>query len=275
MNAVAQAIGFNGITPHSAIETITPDLAAQYLQKNIINRQLRKMYVESLAGDMKRGDFILSHQGIAFDVNGRLIDGQHRLNAVVMSGVSVPMWVTRNVGVGAFRVMDIGAKRTIADSLRVNKKSAEPIAYIVRILTGRGRVTPAQVIALDAELGHYVEKLLEYCGTAARGVSSAPVKAAAVMAMYMNPSPQNIDFVLNTYRDLVLFKVENLPNSGASFLRQLALGSTRKNSADTFCRAMVVFDQSKKSISRIQINDTQATIGALREKLKPLSELVS
>lgn len=275
MNAIAQSIRLDQNEQHSTIEIITPELAAQYLQKNIINRQLRKMYVEALAGEMRRGGFILSHQGIAFDVNGRLIDGQHRLSAIIMSGVSISMWVTRNVDAGAFRVMDTGARRSIADSLRVNKKSAEPIAYIVRILTGRGRVTPTQVVSIDAELGQYVEKLLDYCGTASRGVSSAPVKAAAVISMYLNPSPQNVDYILNTYRDLVLFKVEHLPSSGASFLRQLALGSTKKNSADTFCRAMIVFDQSKKDVTRIQINDTSATVGLIREKLKHMADLIS
>ena len=53
--------------------------------------------VDSYALDMKRGYWALNHQGICFDEDGTLIDGQHRLAAIVLSGKTIKMYVFRNM----------------------------------------------------------------------------------------------------------------------------------------------------------------------------------
>jgi len=60
------------------VEMVTPQLAEKYLEKNIENRRVREWWVNSLAGAIRRDEWILTHQGIAFDTNNRLIDGQHK-----------------------------------------------------------------------------------------------------------------------------------------------------------------------------------------------------
>ena len=260
---------------YSVVETITPEIAKKYLEKNSNNRPLRKTHVEALARDMKRGVFFLSHQGIAFDVNGQLADGQHRLVAIVDSGCPVQMLVTRNVPEDTYKVVDVGAKRSIADALRASRRHIDTATYITRILVGRGRVTMDQVEIVYGEVGLFIEKLIDYCGSTTRGISSAPIKAAASLTMYMNPSPKNVDYVLDTYRDLVLYQVDTLSSSASSFLRQSARGTIQRKTSDLFCRAMVVFDISKKDISRIQISDANSTIADLRDRLKDIASLLS
>jgi hypothetical protein len=274
MNSATQYAFLTHNHQYSVVETIGPETAKKYLKHNSNNRPLRKTHVEALARDMKRGVFFLSHQGIAFDVNGQLADGQHRLAAIIDSGCPVQMLVTRNVPEDTYKVVDVGAKRSIADALRASRRHIETATYITRILIGRGRTTTDQVEIVYGKVGQFIEKLIDYCGTSTRGVSSAPIKAAAVLSMYLNPSPQNIDYVLNTYRDLVLFQVDSIPSSGASFLRQSATGTIKRKTADLFCRALVVFDISKKDISRIQISDANSTIADLRERLKDLASLL-
>lgn len=105
---------------NSSTITITPELAREYLAKNIDkNRPIRKAVVHAYAEQMKRGEWKITPQGISFDQKGRLIDGQHRLMAIIESGAKVPMYVTTGVPVDRMLMIDCGAKRTTADILGI------------------------------------------------------------------------------------------------------------------------------------------------------------
>ena len=98
------------------IETITPRIAEQYLTTMTTNRSLKSSVISRYADDMIAGRWVLTHQGIAFDENGSLCDGQHRLQAIIKSGVSVSMVVTRGVDPTAIFNLDNGVGRTFRDS---------------------------------------------------------------------------------------------------------------------------------------------------------------
>lgn len=100
---------------YSHIETIDPSLAKVLLEANVRNRPISAPHVKSLARDMMAGKWRLTHQGIALDRDGRLVDGQHRLNAIVESQTVQKMVVTYNVDPEAFHNVDIGFQpRSIA-----------------------------------------------------------------------------------------------------------------------------------------------------------------
>ncbi|KPC78711.1 hypothetical protein ADK82_28500 [Streptomyces sp. NRRL S-4] len=102
---------------HMEILDVPPELAAEWLTHNTGNRPLSKGTVQQLAAQIERGEWQLTHQGIAFDEDDVLIDGQHRLAAIVKAGVAVPLTVTHGVPRTAFTVMDTGRKRTGRDTL--------------------------------------------------------------------------------------------------------------------------------------------------------------
>ncbi|AGJ54052.1 MULTISPECIES: hypothetical protein [Streptomyces] len=102
---------------HMEIRDVPPELAAKWLTHNTSNRPLSKGTVQQLAAQIQRGEWQLTHQGIAFDEDDVLIDGQHRLAAIVKAGVAVPLTVTHGVPRTAFTVMDTGCKRTGRDTL--------------------------------------------------------------------------------------------------------------------------------------------------------------
>lgn len=98
-------------------ELITPSKAKKWLEShNVKNRKLNKRHVEMLASDMGSGRFKLTHEPIAFDETGRLIDGQHRLNAVYQSGRSHEFLVARNLPKGTQLFVDNGRRRSLADA---------------------------------------------------------------------------------------------------------------------------------------------------------------
>jgi hypothetical protein len=92
---------------------ITPTLAAKYLERNINNfRPISEATVEKYVSELEKGYWVSNHQGIAFDLDRKLADGQHRLTAIVRAGVSIYMPVTFNLSPKSMRTMDQGRKRS-------------------------------------------------------------------------------------------------------------------------------------------------------------------
>ena len=77
------------MTITTEIVTLTPALAAEWLNSNTCNRPLSTLRASRYARDMKAGDWRFNGETISFTADGRLVDGQHRLTAVVESGVTI------------------------------------------------------------------------------------------------------------------------------------------------------------------------------------------
>lgn len=111
-------------------EVITPERAYDYLLLNRSDddvgvdgrrgqRRLSRRLVLQLADAMKRNQWRFTHQGIAFDKDGNLVDGQHRLEAVLESDVPIPVAVWRGVDPETFKVLDSGRRRNLSDVLHI------------------------------------------------------------------------------------------------------------------------------------------------------------
>lgn len=99
------------------VETITPSKAAEYLKFNRSNRRLIGNRVEFYAKQMEKGQWKLTGDSIKFNSQGYLVDGQHRLQAVVKSGVTIQCLVIRNLDKDIFDVLDTGRGRQAGDVL--------------------------------------------------------------------------------------------------------------------------------------------------------------
>lgn len=106
--------------PTPMYETITPGIAEELLKSNSHNRRLVARRVNLLAAEMTAGNWRPTHQGIAIGKDGVLLDGQHRLAAVVKSGIPVTMLVTWDADPEAFSVLDVGTPRSAADVLGIS-----------------------------------------------------------------------------------------------------------------------------------------------------------
>lgn len=99
----------------SVPEKVTPKKAQEWLAHNKDNRPRRPKVVEKYADAMKRGEWKMNGESIKFNCDGRLIDGQHRLLAIVSSGCTIETYVVRGLPVDAFDTIDQGAVRHLAD----------------------------------------------------------------------------------------------------------------------------------------------------------------
>ena len=112
----------DGITATAFYLEVTPEMAREWLENNIENnRRIRPSIVWKYALDMKNGNWGLNTDAIAFNADGRLINGQHRLSAVVRANIPVTMLVMFDSPITQVELMNIdrGAGRTVADSMEV------------------------------------------------------------------------------------------------------------------------------------------------------------
>lgn len=107
------------------LETITPAKAEQYLNRNTSNRKLRDGVVDKYAEDMRNGHWTECIVPIAFYANGDVADGQHRLWAIVESGITQRFFVLRNLSRDAGLNIDVGVPRTLVDNARISGMNTE------------------------------------------------------------------------------------------------------------------------------------------------------
>ena len=105
--------------PTVSIEVVTPEQAHEYLGYNTHNRNLRGRPASAFAADMANGDFLLNGETIKFATDGTLLDGQHRLAAIVESGVAIRTIIVRGLPSATQETMDGGMKRTFPDVLKL------------------------------------------------------------------------------------------------------------------------------------------------------------
>ena len=118
VEAIAAQANGKGLRPASRIEVISPKKAERILEENNVrNRELRESRVATLAAAIKRGEWKLTGDAIVFDVDGVLLNGQHRLAACVVAGMPIEVLVLRNLPAESQDVMDNTLSRRLGDAL--------------------------------------------------------------------------------------------------------------------------------------------------------------
>lgn len=110
------------------VEQIGPKEAQAWLDPAINrgNRNIVRDHVESIARDIKEGRWMLNVQPICFASDGRLLNGQHRLQAVLEADAPIEVLVMRGVPEAAFSTYDLQARRSpdIGDLLPAGTRGA-------------------------------------------------------------------------------------------------------------------------------------------------------
>lgn len=131
------------------VETIDVEFAKTLLALNRphrvgeagTNRVVRPAHIAKLAKSMLNGEWVLTNQGIGISVDNELIDGQHRLLALLLAAetnpnITIDSQVTWNLPVGAKMAVDINAVRRNGDFLAMSSGIGNPnkIAAALRLL---------------------------------------------------------------------------------------------------------------------------------------------
>jgi len=135
--------------PTTETRLLSADDAADLLDLNVFhtaasaggtNRPFNEPYARHLAAEMLAGRWHLTHQGVAIGTDGKLVDGQHRLSAIVYAAemeptIRIPMMVTTGVDPATFLAVDTGRKRTAADMLGIQgHKNRTTLAAVLKLI---------------------------------------------------------------------------------------------------------------------------------------------
>ena len=191
------------------LETITPEIARTYLTFNAPrNRKIKSSAVQMLKQDILDGKWRVTHQGIAFNKEGVLIDGQHRLFAIISAGKPVDMVVARGLDDATMDIIDGGVSRSLIDRLKVagetdncpalgNSNIQAVIKQIYKMLFSSSSrdtaVSSAKSVEIYNRFQHVLDTIYRVC-VCVQSKSSGSVKnrfmGCAVIAAMCNGVPE-------------------------------------------------------------------------------------
>ncbi|HET7110216.1 MAG TPA: hypothetical protein VFI41_05050 [Gemmatimonadales bacterium] len=105
-------------------------------------RRIKPLIVRGYADMMLRGEWTLTNDAICKDVRGRLINGRHRLSAIVladeeMPGIAIDMLVGLNLPLDSMVATDKGAARSFGDQFMIQgEKYAHALAATINVELG-------------------------------------------------------------------------------------------------------------------------------------------
>ncbi len=105
------------------IVEVTPELARKWLDLARFNRDVDHAVVAKYVRQIKDGLWRRTHQGVALTKAGVLIDGQHRLLAIIKSGMTVPMIVFVDEPEENFEFIDCGRNRSHLEMMRLSQRN--------------------------------------------------------------------------------------------------------------------------------------------------------
>jgi len=238
------------------METITPAKAAKMLERNTRNRHLRPTLVSRYARDMEEGRWLKTHQGIAINCDGTLLDGQHRLAAIIESGKPQEFLVARGVPTGSQVAMDDGAGRSAPDAIsldrgvRVDALSVAIVRSIVQFAGGNNRgVSKQETAALLDDLREPLAFIEPFVATKQRGVTASPVWASIALAWHYVEDLERLREFCRIFcgHDLPMMDFDRTPVMLREWLlRTGAVGhGMRKEAFEKTQRAIVTFMDRK------------------------------
>ena len=146
---------------------ITPDVAQKYLERNKNNRPLKQKAILYYSNLMLKNKWEKTGQSISLTPDNQLLDGQHRLHAIVKSGKSQETVVVFNVEKDTFPAYDSGKTRNGADALTIEGVdngvvlSAAMAKYLL-LKIGRRTANGSQAKEINTAKRDYIQLYYEH-----------------------------------------------------------------------------------------------------------------
>lgn len=185
---------------------ITPDDAKQLLTMNIESNRCKKTHeIIRIANEIKNGTLKFCPDPICINVEGKLVNGQNRLNAIIKADKPATFFIMVNVPKDA--VIDRGVTRSTADSLRMSERVPKDLAKSAITSVARCYLTikcQKHVGAItDEEIAQFIDEygdMIQFCVTvSARGAHNgiickkAPVQAAMLGALICGVDEKTVE----------------------------------------------------------------------------------
>lgn len=244
----------------SRVELITPEMARYYLECNTAkNRPINPSRVANWVRTIRDGEWILTHQGAAFSTADELLDGQHRLAAIVEAGIPVQMMVTTGLDPESFRAMDRGWTRTLRQVCpSFSGHIVDGAGFFLRIHQVRGPQPYHVERIVSSPVGEALAQVIEACSSRVKTRASVAIQLAAALRMREDPA-----YVKEQYRAFVLLTRETISPASWALFRQLDRENYSRE--ERFARAWVAFRPANRFLSKIQLANLGDTLREIRK----------
>lgn len=150
------------MTIETKLEVISPSQAKKHLAAWGGNRKVSKLLVERYADAMRKGQWQAQNgETIKISKDGKLLDGQHRMHAVVESNKSIQFLVVRDVPFEAFVTIDSGKARSAGDVASIaGIANSSSVTSMARLMI---QIEVLGYISEDSRLRPSKQEILAYC----------------------------------------------------------------------------------------------------------------
>jgi|GEM_PF-2286555 len=218
--------------------TVTPEMALDWLTSNEANRPLRSYKVNDYIRDIEAGHWYHSNDGICLSTDGTLLNGQHRLTAILESGLPAVLLVIRDMPLEAMIAMDRGTGRTTADLLgfrghKNNHSLGAVVKLIIIVESGRIYSDTRLQRATDSEVEEFlavnplVEHIVSYVSSIKAHIDCSP---SVLGLVYWLIQQANGTSLAEFYLDQLATR-ENEPSGSAVLAVDSRLRSIRRDHA--------------------------------------------
>ena len=172
--------------PTAVYQDVTPQMAHVWLTPNTNNyRKLSSANIKNLKAELTGGVWMATTQGVGFDTNGVLVDGQNRLTAILQTGITAEdMLVCYNLPEDAKFKIDVGRGRSIADHTQLPTKVIATVRVPIRSLGLIGNLNNLTFMRkyLEGDLGKLAIELHGICSDV-RGVVGHGIRAGLIISI--------------------------------------------------------------------------------------------
>ena len=239
---------------------VTPAHAEKWLKMNTGNRRIRPSHVRHLASQMEQGRWMLSPEPIVFSPK-RLLDGQHRLSAVLMSGCTIEASVALVQNEDVFRVLDQGVNRNNSDLTGIPSPVLQPLQWLLKQSVNglrKGRIVINDIERIkDENIFALSNRVNEVIKPKDRRFKSAPFRAAYIMAVDMKMC--DLETADKVYTDLSHMNMTEWSRMMQNLFHQFetlkAQGTTNNLRNEIFMRGLYMFAEAKSKKTSIRITE--------------------
>lgn len=208
------------------IEIITPEKASEWLTKNRSNRPLSNKHVIRLASAITNDEWVVNGESVKFNGDDALVDGQHRLNAVIRAGKPIKSYVVRGLGNDAYDTIDQGKARMLGDVLaRAGKEHYTRLASATRwswaltndCLLGASSVLTSTFLHNFLDSNPKIEKSVKFVSQFVREITAPHGMLAALHFIFSQRSAKHADEFIakiltgeNLTRSMIEYKLRAL-----------------------------------------------------------------
>lgn len=180
---------------------VTPELAAELLAKSIGNRRIMKLQVDRLVREIKAGRWNPEASEIRVSIADKLIDGHHRLTAIIRAGVAVWQWFAFGCREDTVHVIDTGTPRSISGQRTMlgeeNAKRKTAVLNAVSLTVAKNYVVLSKLEQDDlaALVGDAVmDEAVSWALACANERFSSPSHVAGALAVLVRTRPEAAEF---------------------------------------------------------------------------------